>query len=72
MRIQDTELILRKFIIPAKRILISNVGSYISHQLMELEMKKLELTVVSPISILRAGLLDEVYSNVESFLWGLQ
>ena len=62
--VQDKEFTLRKMITPAKRLLISNVCSSIPHQVLEIEIKKFGLTMVSPITTLRAGIHHEAYSHV--------
>lgn len=57
----------RKLITPAKRIIISNVSSSIPHLVIESALKELGLTLMSPITTLKAGIPGDEYSHIESF-----
>lgn len=67
IKIEEKTLRLRKLVTPAKRILLSNVSTSIPNSALENIFKDLGLTLVSPITTLRAGIQDEAYSHVESF-----
>lgn len=57
----------RKLIMPAKRIIVSNVSPCIPHHVLEEKFKEMNMKLVSPISFLGAGIGLEEYRHVMSF-----
>ena len=67
IKIQDYETGVRRFISPAKRIILSNVCPTIPHSVLENIIKRLGYKTVSPMNFLRASIQNETYSHVLSF-----
>lgn len=67
IHVGDFVLPIRRFVTPAKRIVISNICPSIPHNLIEEALKDYGLQLVSPISFLRAGIQGEEYSHILSF-----
>jgi hypothetical protein len=65
--IAGTRTKVRKLISSAKRIIISNVCSSISHHIIEQALKQTGLKLVPRITTLRAGIAGEEYAHIESF-----
>lgn len=57
----------RKLIMPAKRIIVSNVSPCIPHHVLEEKIKEENIKIVSPISFIGAGIGVEQYKHVLSF-----
>lgn len=58
---------IRKLITPAKRIVLSNVTTYIPNEPLEDAIRDIGFKMVSPITVLRAGLHGEEYAHIQSF-----
>ncbi|KAG5885279.1 hypothetical protein JTB14_005816 [Gonioctena quinquepunctata] len=58
---------IRRLVSPTKRIIISNIPPYISHDLAENAIKNLGLQLSSPVSFLRADIPGDEYSHILSF-----
>ncbi|EFA07722.1 hypothetical protein TcasGA2_TC002200 [Tribolium castaneum] len=67
IRIEDKEFKIRKLITPAQRLVIGNVCTSIPHSIIENEIAKIGLRAVSSVTTLRARILDDASSHVESF-----
>lgn len=65
--INDIFVAARKLIMPAKRIIVSNISPCIPHHVLEDKLKELNVKLVSPISFLGAGIGLEDYKHVLSF-----
>lgn len=65
--IQDREVSVRKFITPARRIIISNVCPTIPHNLVESVLRGIGLQLASSVSFMRAGIPGDEYSHILSF-----
>lgn len=65
--INDIFVPVRKLIMPAKKIVISNVSPCIPHHVLEEKLKDAGLRLVSPISFMGAGIGLEEYKHVLSF-----
>lgn len=65
--INENFIVARRLVSPAKRIILSNVSPSIPHDIVEKELKRFGLKVVSPISFIRAGVSQPEYSHVLSF-----
>lgn len=57
----------RKLILPAQRIIISNVQPFMSHEIIEQELKGKGLKLVSPVSFIGAGIGVDRYRHMCSF-----
>lgn len=58
---------IRRLINPAKRIIISNACPSIPNYIIETELKKMGITLLSPMSFIRAGYQNPKTSNALSF-----
>ncbi|KAG5878249.1 hypothetical protein JTB14_004278 [Gonioctena quinquepunctata] len=58
---------IRRLVSPTKRIIISNIPPYISHDLAENAIKNLGSQLTSHVSFLRAGIPGDEYSHILSF-----
>ncbi|EEZ99120.1 Transposon TX1 uncharacterized 82 kDa protein-like Protein [Tribolium castaneum] len=67
IRIEDKEFKIRKLITLAQRLVIGNVCTSIPHCIIENEIAKIGLRAVSSVTTLRARILDDASSHVESF-----
>lgn len=67
VKIGDHELSIRRLITPARRIILSNVDPAIPEQLLEEEMRKTGIELVSRITHLRASYISEAYTHIMSF-----
>lgn len=67
IKIEETEITIRRLITPAKRIIISNVCPSIPHDFLETVLINSGLSLVSPISFLRAGIPGDEFSHILSF-----
>ncbi|KAG5898241.1 hypothetical protein JTB14_029620 [Gonioctena quinquepunctata] len=65
--INNNVINIRRLVSPTKRIIISNIPPYISHDLAENAIKNLGLQLTSPVSFLRAGIPGDEYSHILSF-----
>ncbi|KAG5871314.1 hypothetical protein JTB14_015913 [Gonioctena quinquepunctata] len=65
--INNNVINIRRLVFPTKRIIISNIPSYISHDLAEDAIKNLGLQSTSPVLFLRAGIPGDKYSHISSF-----
>lgn len=65
--INDIFIPVRKLILPAKRIILSNVSPCIPHYVLEDELKEKHLKLVSPVSNIGFGLERQEYRHVRSF-----
>lgn len=57
----------RRLITPAQRLILSNVSPTIPHDVLENELKKMGLNIVSSMNFLRMNIPDPEYSHVMSF-----
>lgn len=65
--IKDTFVKARRLVSPAKRVILSNVSPCIPHEIIEQELKRLNLKVVSQITFIGAGLTNPEYKHILSF-----
>lgn len=65
--IKDFQVEIRRLINPAKRLVISNVCPSIPHNIIEEELKRNHVKLVSPMSFLRLGIPDPEFSHIFSF-----
>lgn len=65
--IKDVFIPARKLLLPAKRIIISNVAPCIPHLVIEEELRRAQVKVVTPISFIGAGIGLDEYKHVYSF-----
>lgn len=67
LTINDMFIQARKLIMPAKRIIVSNVSPCIPHHVLEEKLKQENIKVVSPVSFIGAGIGLDQYKHVLSF-----
>lgn len=65
--INDVFIGARRLVSPAKRIILSNVSPCIPHDIVEKELKRSGLKVVSSITFIKAGMNLPEYSHILSF-----
>lgn len=65
--VNSHRLKVRKLISPAKRIVISNVSPHIPHAVIENELLKLNLKLMSPMTFIKYNVTNEEYNHVCSF-----
>lgn len=58
---------IRRLISPTKRIVISNISPFISHDIVENIVKNLGFQLASPVTFLRAGIPGDEYNHILSF-----
>lgn len=58
---------IRRLITPSRRVIMSNVCPSIPHHLLEVYLKDMGFTLVSPVSFLRAGIAGDEFAHVMSF-----
>lgn len=57
----------RRLVSPAKRVILSNVSPSIPHNILEQELKRFGLQIVSPITFINAGVNLAEYRHILSF-----
>ncbi|KAJ3652704.1 hypothetical protein Zmor_018646 [Zophobas morio] len=67
IKVNGTEVNVRRLLNPAKRIIFSNVCPSIPHSIIEEVVKQLGFVSVSPMSFLRASIQNDEYKHVLSF-----
>lgn len=67
VNINDIYVAARKLILPAKRVVLSNVSPCIPHAIIEDELKAHGLKLVSPMSFIGAGIGVDKFRHVYSF-----
>lgn len=67
IKINNQELPIRRLNNPVKRIVLSNVCPFINNQIILEQLKIINITPVSQISHLKAGIFAEVYVHILSF-----
>lgn len=67
LQVADQEVGIRRLVTPAKRIVISNAPSNIPNEVIETYLKQLGLSLVSPVSFLRAGIMGDKFAHILSF-----
>lgn len=67
INIKGHDIGIRRLVTPAKRLILSNVCPSIPHDILEKEIKKLGYSSASPMTFLRAGIVDPAYTHVLSF-----
>ncbi|CAI6364022.1 unnamed protein product [Macrosiphum euphorbiae] len=65
--INKTEIPYRRLINPAKRIIISNVQPIIPHDTIANAINALSITMLSPITFMKAGFPNDDFSHIGSF-----
>lgn len=65
--IKGHPIIIRKFVTPAKRIILSNVLHAIPHKTIQDAIQRIGIVTVSPVSFLRASLANAEFSHILSF-----
>jgi len=65
--INNTEISYRRLINPAKRIIISNVQPVIPHDIIAKAINNLSITMVSPITFMKAGFSNDEFGHIGSF-----
>lgn len=65
--IRDYKLVIRLLISRAKRIILSNVCPIIPHQTIIDSLSALNVSVVSPVTFIRAGMSEPGYAHIHSF-----
>lgn len=65
--IADKSVTIRRLITPARRIILSNVSPTIPNETLEEEIKNMGLTILSPVSFLKASVSGEEFSHIMSF-----
>lgn len=65
--IENNEITIRRFVTPARRLILSNVNPCIPHQVLENQLKHMGFKTASPISFLRASVPGDEYGHVLSF-----
>lgn len=58
---------IRRYITPAKRLVISNVCPSVPNDVIENALRSYNLKIISPMTFLRSGLKDPAYKHVLSF-----
>lgn len=65
--INNQDIQARRLITPASRITLSNVCPTIPHGTLEIELKKLDLNLVSPVTFIKIGVSNPEYGHIFSF-----
>lgn len=67
IRVNGTQVEIRRLISPAQRLVISNICPTIPNSLLEEELRKMGISAVSKITFLKIGMPESEYSHVLSF-----
>lgn len=65
--INGTPTEIRRYITPAKRIIITNLTPCIPHTIVEAELNRLGMQIMSPMLFLKLGIQDPDYAHIMSF-----
>lgn len=67
IKVENIDIPIRRYITPAKRVILSGVLPFIRDSEIELLLKQNQLQVVSPVSHLKVGTDDNEYAHILSF-----